>query len=175
MGTKILSIPSHQFSFSPTSRFILFPWILLQPLWPFPQAFLIYLRCLSFSLTFNLHCSKSSFLLINEVLLPLKYNSQRQYHKWGSQSFSYQTHQNPSLPFSFKNPHGFPFTLPCPPSLTPQNCILRKKGISLTKTVTILFSIILNQSKNMIMYYTVKLYNTSEQLLPCCQSLKAAK
>lgn len=102
----------HTNSLSPSLlNLFLFTWILLQLLWPFPQAFLVYSKHLSFALTFNLYCSKVSFWLI-KVLLPLKYNSQRQSLSWGSQSFSFQTHQNHSYHFSSKIPPKFPFTLP---------------------------------------------------------------
>lgn len=145
MGTKILSIPSHQLSFSPSPRFTLCTWILPQPLWPFPQAFLVYLRFLSFSLTFNLYCYKASFLPINEVLLPL--NSQRQSHKWGSQSFSYQTHQNcfPSI-----QPQKFPRDSCSLYLLLPSHSTklyITKKGKSLTKTAAMLSSLISYPSK----------------------------
>lgn len=141
MGTKILSAQSYQFSFFPFPIFIFFTWILLQSLWPFPLAFLVYLSCFSFSLTSNLYCSKWLFLLVDEVLLPLKYNSQRQSHKWGNQSFSYEVQQNC---FSFIQPQKFPRDFPLPyllPAFHFTKGYNKKKRISLTKKAAILFSL----------------------------------
>lgn len=92
---------------------------------------LIYLRYLSFSLPFNLYCSKASSLPINEVLLLLKYKSQRLSHKCRSQSFSYQTHQNcsPSIhpQTSLRDSHSL-YLLP-PSHFT--KLYIKKKGINL--------------------------------------------
>lgn len=132
----------HHTNFLSSPKFIFFSWILLQSLWPFPLAFLIYLSCFSFSLTSNLYCSKWLFLLVNKFYCLLNMT-----HR-GNHT-SEETIHSPMnftrivfLSSSLKNSTGTSIYPTYFPPSTPKNCLTRNyECASLKKLPSFLVSV----------------------------------